>query len=397
MGKDNANGNNILQMRRQTVADEYKVLIVDDNEINAMLAAELIEAFGLSTVVADSGTAAIGCVREQEFAFVLMDHIMPGMNGVEATGIIHGMSNVPIYAMTGDLTEKVAAEFAAAGAQHAISKPLKPQELYKIVTECVPEGNYTVNKNMLNDSIGETLMNLSDEDGRKDTLRSFMGTVTGLDYTRGLSNSMGNETGYLRLLKASSNNIRQYVTILHDYLVTAEPDKLKLASHSLKTVFANIGFEQLRRESEVIEAKAGELLNRAEATGSIAVFDEEHQERINEYITHTMNAALELDDALAGYEQATRRPEDEEDYNTIEEPLNVDDMTEVIEYTENALKRFELDYLIEGLTILAKASAGEERKKIKAAIDAANDFKYDDVRDTLDEVVSLKKGRGEAR
>lgn len=379
------------------MTDEYKVLIVDDNEINAMLASELIESFGLATVVADSGTAAIGCVREQEFAFILMDHIMPGMNGVEATGIIHGMSNVPIFAMTGDLTEKVAAEFAAAGAQSAISKPLKPQELYKIVTECVPEGKYTVNPCIFNGTSAENEQPAGDEDGRKDTLRSFMGTVTGLDFTRGLSNAMGNEAGYLRLLKAASGNIRQYVTILSEYLATADPDKLKLASHSLKTVFANIGFENLRRESEIIETKAGELLNRAEATGAIATFDEEHQERINDYISHTMNAALELEDAIAGYSQATRKPEEEPNYNVIESPLSEEDMAQAIEYTYNALKRFEIDYLVEGLGILSKATAGEDRKKIEAAIEATNEFKYDVVKQILDEIEVLKKGRGEAR
>lgn len=380
------------------MADTTKVLIVDDNEINAMLAVQLIEAFGLESVVAESGTAAIGCVKEQDFAFVLMDHIMPGMNGVEATGIIHGLSNVPIYAMTGDLTERVAAEFAAVGALSAISKPLKVNEISRIIAECVPEGMYHIPDEIAKGIVtAPTLPTNEDESTSKDTLRSFMGTVKGLNYTMGLSNSMGNEDGYLRLLKASSGNIRQYVKMLSEYLENADPEILKLASHSLKTVFANIGFENLRKESQVIENKAGNLINLAEASGSIASFDEEHQELVNDYISHTMNAALELEDAIAGYEMATESGKGEVDYSVVERPLSPEEMDEVIEYTMTALDRFEIDYLMEGLDYLKYACCGEERKKIETAIAAVADFDYDEARPLIESVTSLKKGRGEAR
>ncbi len=369
------------------MTDKYKVLIVDDNEINAMLAAELVTAFGLEAVVALSGAEAIGLVKEQEFAFVLMDHIMPGMNGIEATEIIRGLSNVPIYAMTGDLNENVAADFAAAGAVSSVSKPLKPIEIVAIVKSRIPEGKYVINKELLKSAEAVEEDN-SIQDAGHVHLSSYLATVTGLNYKTAITTSLGNEQSLLRLIKGSSENIREYVAILSEYMKTGDPGKLKLASHSLKTVFANIGLEELRNESEKIENKATEIISDSELTGAISSFAEDNLEIVNDYISSTLNAALELEDAIAGYEQAIAELDcRDEVYLNIESPISEDDWNETVEYTQKALERFEIDYILEGLEILKKASMGDKRKKIEAAINAANSLSYDKLIPIMNEII----------
>lgn len=362
------------------MTDSTRVLVVDDNEINAMLAEQLIKAFSLECITVDSGEKAIEAVRNNTFAFVLMDHIMPGMDGVEATGIIKSFSDVPIYAMTGDLTAEVAAEFNKAGAVSAISKPLNARDFLKIISDCVPKGRYEFDPAIFEAPVNSG-MNGDNSEGA--ILRSYLSAVSGLDYEKGLRNALGNEKSYLRLLKASAGNIREYVVILEDYLRSAEPSQLKLASHSLKTVFANIGVESLLRESEKVEAIATDILKDSADDNAILSFDERYQDMMNDYISHVMNLALELEDALSAYENAAASVSGTVDYSVPEVELSEEDLAEVMEYTLSALERFEIDYLLEGLEHLKKARCGEERKKIEAAIEAANNFDYDTVREYI--------------
>ena len=376
------------------MADEIRVLIVDDNEINGMLAAQLVQAFGLATVVAPSGEKAVELADREEYAFILMDHIMPGMDGVETTSIIRSRHAYPVYAMTGDLTVKTAAAFKEAGATESISKPLKPVELLKIIRECVPEGCYTVPAEV---AASEHMAAAAELPPETAVLKSCMSTVNGLDVEAGLKNSLGNSANYLHLLKAASSNIRQYVNILREYMETAEPQRLKLAAHSLKSVFANIGIEFLRKESEKVESIASELLEETDKAGGIASFDFELQNRMNEYISHTMNAALELEAAIEAYEKVCDDIDGQAESDTGVQALSVEDMTEVVDYVRTAFRRYEIDYILEGLEYLKKASVAEERAKIKEAINLANAFEYDRALELFEEVAELKKGRGEAR
>lgn len=354
------------------MSDSRKVLIVDDNEINGMLAAELLGAFSLETVVASSGEEAIRKAKEGRYSFVLMDHVMPGMSGVEATSAIRDFSDMPIYAMTGELTDEVIAAFKKAGAQGYIHKPLKPKEIYDVVRENLSESEYTMN--------GEIQAMLAPEKvedgGEESTLKKYLSRIEGIDYESGMINSMNKEENYLRLLKVAATNIRQYTAILSEYLKSAEPEVLKLASHSLKTVFANIGIEKLRMESEKMESHACALIKEAELNNTIANFGEEHQNDIADYISDTMKAALELEDALEAYmSEVSTGPED---YSEPEEKLSDEDFIKAIQYTRDAFSRFEIDFILEGLEALKKSMVHEKRKKIEAAIDAASGFMYED-------------------
>lgn len=67
---------------------EYQVLVVDDNAINRKLAVAMLRAYGFQISQADSGKAAIDMVRKQRYDIIFMDHMMPEMDGMEATKII---------------------------------------------------------------------------------------------------------------------------------------------------------------------------------------------------------------------------------------------------------------------------------------------------------------------
>ena len=348
-------------------------LVVDDNEINIMIISDLLEVFGLECTKAASGEEAVRLIRyietkksgEVNISFVLMDYIMPEMNGIEALKKIREFSNIPVYGMSGDVTDQLVNEFRAAGAADALIKPISPNALYKVICECLREGDYIVPKKLLNyegaDAENATL------------LRECLKGVPGLDYDKGFRTALFREDMYLRILRSAAAEMRKYAGILAEFVHDSNRMKLKLAAHSLKTVFADVGIDNLKIDSEVVETAADKLINEPADTIPNIMF----YEHVNKYKTNVDQAAAAIEKTVAEYEKIVDLGIDKANYITAQEPIDARDKAEVISYTLRALKNFEYDYILEGLEILRKAVTGDERINFEQAIDAVKNFDYD--------------------
>lgn len=114
-----------------------KVLIVEDIPINQLLMQTILEEFGFEGVIASNGRNAIDKIRTEFFDIILMDLQMPLMNGFEATQFIREElhSNIPIIAVTADVTTVDVAKCRAIGMNDYIAKPIDEHELYtKIIS-----------------------------------------------------------------------------------------------------------------------------------------------------------------------------------------------------------------------------------------------------------------------
>ena len=127
-----------------TIADAPKpelsgarVLVVDDNLANQMVARAILEAVGAVVAVANDGHAALARLRMEDFDVVLMDVHMPGMDGVEAVRRIRageaGRSDLPVVALTADAMVGDAERLLAQGFDDAHPKPVQPAGLLATV------------------------------------------------------------------------------------------------------------------------------------------------------------------------------------------------------------------------------------------------------------------------
>jgi PAS domain S-box-containing protein len=113
-----------------------KVLVVEDIALNQLLMMTLLDDFGFECDMAANGKIAIEKMRNNTFDIVLMDLQMPEMNGFEATDYIRNTlnSNIPIIALTADVTTVDLAKCKAVGMNDYIAKPVDEKTLYnKIV------------------------------------------------------------------------------------------------------------------------------------------------------------------------------------------------------------------------------------------------------------------------
>jgi two-component system sensor histidine kinase/response regulator len=118
-----------------------RVLLVEDNAVNELIARRLLEKRGHTVVVATNGREALAILEEAEwvgFGCVLMDVQMPEMDGFECTAIIRDREQVsrvhiPIVAMTAHAMGGDEARCLAAGMDAYLSKPIEPNALFDIV------------------------------------------------------------------------------------------------------------------------------------------------------------------------------------------------------------------------------------------------------------------------
>ncbi|HEX8503826.1 MAG TPA: PAS domain S-box protein [Hymenobacter sp.] len=116
-----------------------RVLLVEDNVFNRMLAAIFLTNAGLEVKEAENGKIAVAMAREQPFDVVLMDVQMPVMNGYEATAILReqfGLA-VPIIALTANAITGERSKCLAAGMNDYLTKPFKEDSLVKMVYDWV--------------------------------------------------------------------------------------------------------------------------------------------------------------------------------------------------------------------------------------------------------------------
>ena len=104
-----------------------KVLLVDDNEVNRLVARAFIEPFGASVTEADGGEEALARFDEQRFDLVLLDAHMPGMNGLEVLTRLRarpGGSEAPVIALTADAMAGDEQRYLDAGMDGYVAKPV---------------------------------------------------------------------------------------------------------------------------------------------------------------------------------------------------------------------------------------------------------------------------------
>jgi len=126
---------NMLKLRKAKIAHEYmpygSILIVDDVESNLYVAKGMMMPYGLKIETASSGYKAVDKIREgNEYDIVFMDHMMPRMNGIEATKIIRDMGyKSPVIALTANAATGQSEMFINNGFDGYISKPIDMREL----------------------------------------------------------------------------------------------------------------------------------------------------------------------------------------------------------------------------------------------------------------------------
>ncbi|MDR1658351.1 MAG: response regulator [Deltaproteobacteria bacterium] len=118
-----------------------RILLVEDNEVNQLVAKKILEKAGLVVTIAENGLKALGELESNEFDLVLMDIQMPEMDGLEATRRIRGQAkyaSLPILAMTAHALRDDRELSFKVGMNGHITKPINLRELFGALSQWLP-------------------------------------------------------------------------------------------------------------------------------------------------------------------------------------------------------------------------------------------------------------------
>ncbi|MCL1847751.1 MAG: ATP-binding protein [Coriobacteriia bacterium] len=213
-----------------------RVLVVDDNLTNLDVSRGLMKPYGMRIDCLTDGQQAVDAIREEKVHYnaVFMDHMMPGMDGIEATRIIREeigsdyAKNVPIIALTANSIAGNEQMFLSKGFQAFIPKPIDIDRLDKVIKRFIRDRAWDHEDS-----------DISDEDETTSQTALSDIAIPGLDILCGMRRFGDNEETYLDILRSYSDNtpplLRQIETVtpddLPDYAVIVHG--IKGASHGI--------------------------------------------------------------------------------------------------------------------------------------------------------------------
>ena len=119
-----------------------RVLLAEDNAVNAKIATNLLRKLGCSVDLAHDGAEAVRALEERSYSIVFMDCLMPEMDGYEATARIRALTTpmraVPIVALTANAMEGDRERCLAAGMDDYVSKPIQREQLKRALDRWAP-------------------------------------------------------------------------------------------------------------------------------------------------------------------------------------------------------------------------------------------------------------------
>ncbi len=373
------NINNQRNTNIRFVAPKARILIVDDNPINLKVAVGLMRPYHMQVITADSAKAAISMLRSKDFHIVFMDHMMPEIDGVEATRLIREMDDeyyrtLPIIALTANAVNGVREMFINSGMNDFIAKPIELSALDRALKAWLP-------KELMKTPSDDERYVKEERSPKPDTGSDMFSPETGIFYTG------GDTDAYIEILEMyvkKSAEKREYIQKLFD---EKSWKNYVIEVHALKSTSLTVGSKLLSER-----AKELELAGKA---GNYKIIEEKHA------------ALMELYEKAAGlgekYLEENRRelPND----TAVKDEASAEELPEItlenvggyIEKIREACEAFDGDEIVR---ICSEASAYScEGTALKPLFDkviaAADDFEYDEAKDKADEISEKLRG-GEA-
>ncbi|MBR6237626.1 MAG: response regulator [Lachnospiraceae bacterium] len=236
-------------------APDATALIVDDNLVNITITEGLLESTHIQCTHALSGMEAIELIKENEYDIVFMDHMMPEMDGIEATHIIRetipAAANVPIIALTANVMEGVKDMFISEGMNDFVGKPIEVKTLMSTVRRWIPADK------IIESSSAASLTGTTDSAGFRSVLLNDKNIVeyACLDYETAIE-VLGNVALYNRIVEDYYRSGADKAKALDAAYKTEDWQDYTIKVHALKSSSRQIGAMELGDMAERLE-KAG--------------------------------------------------------------------------------------------------------------------------------------------
>ncbi|GAB4408965.1 MAG: hypothetical protein OHK0053_35750 [Microscillaceae bacterium] len=217
---------------------QARILMVEDNEMNQMVAAQFLQKWNAQIDYAQNGEIALDLLQKNEYDIVLMDLEMPVMNGYQTTEHIRQMkgrfTHLPIIALTASAMAEVKERVLQAGMNDYVTKPFRPQVLYQVIwRNLVRQNTSNMKSASQNQSPGAT--------------------PAGISLDKILEISGGNQAFIRKYKQLAAKVFENFPDEFAYALLHLDLEKLRQIHHNMRATIGLLGLEEL--ESEIQQGR----------------------------------------------------------------------------------------------------------------------------------------------
>jgi CheY-like chemotaxis protein len=213
------------------------ILVVDDNAFNLRVAQGLLRLSGIEAQTVSSGEEAVKMVRKHDYDIVFMDHMMPGMDGVETTKVIRDMGGKhekqTIIALTANAVHGAKEMFLKNRFDDFLSKPIDMQELNEILKEWLPAEKVEVKSKA------------EPKAAKEKSVMEALHDIEEIDTEAGLRHVAGEVAIYQDMADSFYQNLAPQIETTGAHFEQGDMEAFSIAIHGMKSMLSTIGAMEL--------------------------------------------------------------------------------------------------------------------------------------------------------
>ena len=241
-----------------------RALVVDDESMNLVVAKSIFARYGMKVSTVTSGQESIDICREKVFDIIFMDHMMSGMDGVEAmkrirTDVSGLNGSIPVIALTANAMSSAKQMFLAEGFDGFVSKPIEIDELERVLKQVLPKSAISF---VDADGVIEEISDEPEEAPKPAPVneKDFITELrkSGVDTEAGLKYCVGDKDFYKSLLIQYSTESGDKIASMKKCYKLKDWHNYEILVHALKSTSKMIGVIDLSEKAKALEKAAKE-------------------------------------------------------------------------------------------------------------------------------------------
>ena len=229
------------------IAEDSRILVVDDTKVNLDVIKNLLKKTRIEVHTAGSGEEALELIRKYQYDVILLDHLMPVMDGIETLKRMKGLNDslshdAPVISLTANALAGARDQYLKEGFKDYLSKPVNPKELEDMLFKYIPP---------------EKIRTLSRDEGVKNVrgvsgLPKWLLDCSEIDVAEGLKNC-GSKENYQVVLECFAEIIEENANEIEDYYHNKDWENYTIKVHALKSSSKLIGASDMSLRAAALE------------------------------------------------------------------------------------------------------------------------------------------------
>lgn len=365
-GGDMFNAPKRVRREKRFVAPDAKLLVVDDNLMNLKVVEGLLRKYRIRITAASSGEEALSLIESRDYEFVFMDHMMPGMDGIECFHRIRAKQGspyyqkVPVIALTANAIAGSREMFLDEGFTDFVAKPIDNAMLDHILRKYIAPEKQLEEETEVEEAFEQTVVT------QNDPFRS----MEGIDMDTALTYCGGALADYIDLAKVYLVAGTRYQGQLVSYYEEKDWKNYAVVAHAIKSTSRTIGAMKLSEIAfkEEMAAKAADE----------SVINQYHQALLSEYerVLGVLQSNPEIVRPQEITDEANLIPLEEEEWLRVRTELSRSLESFEAGAFEEAFDRYR-GYSLDGMPFA---------ERLKEVSDKVDEFAFDEAARLLDRI-----------